>query len=77
MQDYVLGFDVPVDDAVGVDFVDCLTDLLHDKGYPWFREGLWLFQLMIELSSGSHLKDDEYVGGIVKASIELYDVGMI
>jgi len=29
MQDYVLWFDVSVDDSEGVDFVDCIADLFH------------------------------------------------
>ena len=50
MQHDVFRFDVAVDDAEGVDFVDCLADLLHDEGYSRFWEWLCLLELVVELS---------------------------
>ena len=40
MQYDVLGFDIAVDDFLGVDLVDCLADLFHDGCYFLLGEGL-------------------------------------
>lgn len=40
MENYVFWLDVPVDDLEGVDFVDCIADLLHYGSYSDFGEGL-------------------------------------
>lgn len=36
MQNYILGFDVSMDDPERMDLIDCIADLTHDEGDPWF-----------------------------------------
>lgn len=39
-MDYnVLRLDVAMNDSMGVNFVNCLNDLLHDEGCSWLGKG--------------------------------------
>lgn len=77
-MDYdVLRLDVAVDDPMGVDFVDCLNDLLHDEGCPRFWKGQGFFDLMEELAAHSDLKNDINIGGVFKTAVHLDYIGMV
>lgn len=49
MHDYVFGLDVPVDDLVGVEFIDGLADLPDDAGDLVLGHRLVLLELLEEL----------------------------
>lgn len=77
MEYNVLGLDVSMDDAQGVDLVDRLADLSHHKGNPRLGEGLSFLELVVKLASSSYFKYDVDVDCIVEAAVHLDDVGMI
>ena len=77
MENYVLWFNIPVDDSVRVEFVDCLTDLAHDGGNFGLRHALMFFELFEELPACPHLKDDVNVDGIIEKAVHSDDIGMI
>ena len=77
MNNDIFGFEITMDDLVGVQFVDGLADLSHDEGSLGFRDGLQLFEVFEELSTNPSLKNDVDVGIIVKKTIHFDDVGVI
>ncbi len=77
MQHNVFGFDISVDDSVGVNLVDRLADLPHDAGGFGLGHWLWLLKHVIELSPRPHFQDDENVLLIVKKTIHFNDVAVV
>ncbi len=77
MKDDIFRFDISVDDSQRVNFVDCLANLAHDESDSSFRERLRLLELVVKLSSRSHLQDDVDVGRVVEAAVHLDNVGVI
>lgn len=77
MDDYILWFDITMNDTKWMYFVNCLTYLL----YYWcdfiLCHRLWSFQLMKKLSSCSYLENDIDVVFIIKISIHFDDIRMI
>ena len=76
-MDYdVLGFDIAMDDLLGVDLVDCLADLFHNGRYFLLGERLQLSKVVQELSSCAHLEEDIDVALVVEEAVHFDDVGM-
>lgn len=74
---YVFWLDIPVNNPQRMNFINCLTDLLHDECNSGLRKGLGFFKLMIELSACPYFKDDIDVIVVMEATVHLNDVGMI
>ena len=77
MENDVLGFDVSMDDSVGMDFSNRVTDLSHETGYLFFRHGCLFFELMEKLSSGSNFHDEVYCLGVIEESEKFHDISMV
>lgn len=66
-----------MDDLQGVDFVNCLANLLHDGCQfglcYWFRP----LKLMLQLPSSAYLQYNVNVSLIVEVAVHLDDIGMV
>ena len=60
-----------------MDFINCVTDLLHYEGYSGLCEGLSLLELMVELSPRADLKDNVDVEFVIETAVHLYDVWVV
>lgn len=77
-MDYnILRLDVAMDDPMGVNFVNCLNDLLHDEGCSWFWKGERFFDLVEELTAHSDLEYDINIGGVLKTAVHFDYVRMV
>lgn len=77
MDDYILWFDVTVNDAKRMDFIDRLADLLDYWCDFVLCHGLWSFKLVEELPACSYLKNNIDVVLVIKVAIHLDDIWMI
>lgn len=77
MDDYILWFDITMNDTKWMYFVNCLTYLLYYRCDFILCHRLWSFQLMEKLSSCSYLENDIDVVFIIKISIHFDDIRMI
>lgn len=77
MQDYVLWFDVSVDDSEGVDFVDCVADLFHEEGDLGLGLGLGLLEVVVQLAACAYLEDDVDVLVIVEVTVHFDNVRVV
>ena len=77
MDDYILWFDITMDDTKWMYFVNCLTYLLYYWCYFILCHRLWSFQLMEELPACSYFENNIDVIFIIKVPIHLDDIWMI
>ena len=64
-------------DPKGMYFIDCITDLLHNEGYPCLGQRLGLLELMVKLPSRPHLQNNVDIDCIMEATVHLDDIRMI
>lgn len=77
MKDNVLWLDIPVNDPMGVQFIDSLADMPHNPGNPMLGHRLMFFELLEELPACAHLQNDIHVDRIVKKPEHFDDIGVV
>ena len=60
-----------------MNFVDSITNLIHNKCNSSLRKRLRFFKLVVELSSSSHLQNNINVGNVIETTIHLDYVWMV
>lgn len=77
MENNIFWFNVTMDNLIGMQLIDCLTDLPHDRSNPRFRHGLQFFKLFKKLATHSQLKDKIDINSIIKEPIHSHYIRMI
>jgi hypothetical protein len=76
-EDYVLWFDVAVQDLVLVHLLEGGEEVADDEGGGLFGEGLSLGDEVEELSVAAQFHDDVDVELVVEVAVDLDDVGVV
>lgn len=71
-EEEVFGFQVSMDDILGVDIGDCAKDLLHDVDSLFFAECLFVDDFFEQFATGAQLRDDED-GVVVEVDFDEFD----
>ena len=77
MDNYVFWLDITVDNALRVNLVDCLTNLLHYRCNFHLSQWLHQFEVVQELSTRSHLKQNINIDLIIEKAVHFNYVGMV
>ena len=76
MHDYILRFDVPVNNPISMQLLHSRTNLLHVTSRLDLSHRLTSLQLLIQLAIQSHLQHNVYVIFVVETSIHFDNVWM-
>lgn len=77
MHDDILGFDIPVDDLVGVQLTDGRDYLSHDPSHPGLRHADAGLELLVELAAQGDLEYDVDIVGVVEVAVHFGDVRVV
>ena len=75
--DYVLGFDIPMQDVQSVQIPQCLADLFHDVGSGVLTQSFLALDDLIELTVRPKLEQKVDIFLIVEETVKLGNVGMV
>ncbi len=77
MQDYILRFDISMDNPVEMDLFNSVTHLSHRESYIFFCHWGLLFKLVIQLSASSYLHDQVDSRFIIEKTVQFNYMGVV
>jgi len=77
MKDYVLRFDITMNNLERMDLIDSLAHLLHDGSSLSLGHWLWFSQLVVQLPSSANFQNYVDVSSVIKKPVHFDNVRMM